>query len=128
MTHGVMACAGFRDVNLSALTASVADAYRPEAEEAGYHLTAGMAPGIVVHADQELLPQALANVMENALRHTPAGTRAWFRICPFWVTQGAQKPPACEGRSSVGRVFCTGGGQPPRVKLAGAEAVPGPTG
>jgi len=50
MTHGVMACAGFRDVNLSAVTASVADAYRPEAEEAGYHLTAGMAPGIVVHA------------------------------------------------------------------------------
>ena len=101
MTHGVMACAGFRDVNLSAVTASVADAYRPEAEEAGYHLTAGMAPGIVVHADQELLPQALANVMENALRHTPAGTRAWFRICPFWVTQGAQKPPACEGRGRL---------------------------
>ncbi len=26
-----------------------------------------------------------------------------------------------------GRVFCVGGGEPPRVKLAGAEAVPGPT-
>ena len=29
---------------------------------------------------------------------------AWFRICPFWVTQGARKPPACEGRIATGRV------------------------
>lgn len=34
-----------------------------------------MAPGIVVHGDQELLTQAVANLMENALRHTPPGTR-----------------------------------------------------
>ncbi len=53
---------------------------------------------------------------------------AWFRICPFWVTRGARKPPACEGRVSVGRVSCVGGDEPPPVKLAGAEAVPGPTG
>ena len=25
-----------------------------------------------------------------------SGVRAWFRIGPFWVTQGALKPPACE--------------------------------
>ncbi len=54
-----------------------------------------------------------------------AATGAWFRIRPFWVTQGVRKRPACEGRILVGRVFCAGGGEPPRVKLAGAEAVPG---
>jgi len=37
-----------------------------------------------------------------------------------------RKQPACEGRISTGKVFCAGGGEPPRVKLAGAEAVPGP--
>jgi hypothetical protein len=53
---------------------------------------------------------------------------AWFRIRLFWVTQGARKPPACGGRISVGRVSCAGGNQLPRVKLAGAEAVPGQAG
>ena len=54
--------------------------------------------------------------------------RAWFRIRPFWVTQGVRKPPAAGDRISVGRVFCAGGGKPPPVKLAGAEAVPGRAG
>lgn len=31
---------------------------------------------------------------------------AWFRIRPFWVTQGARKSPACEGRISTGNVPC----------------------
>ena len=29
-------------------------------------------------------------------------SRAWFRICPFWVTQGARKLPAYGGRILVG--------------------------
>ncbi len=29
---------------------------------------------------------------------------AWFRIRPFWVTQGVRKPPAAGSRISVGRV------------------------
>ncbi len=52
---------------------------------------------------------------------------AWFRIRRFWVTQTCEKPPACEGRISV-RMSVAGGGWPPAVKLAGAEAVPGPAG
>ena len=31
-------------------------------------------PGILIHGDRELLTQALANLIENAIRHTPAGT------------------------------------------------------
>lgn len=67
--------AGFRDVDLSAVADGVADAYRPDAEDAGHRLTAAVSPGIIVRGDQELLTQALANLVENALRHTPAGTR-----------------------------------------------------
>ena len=37
--------------------------------------TAIVRAGVIVHGDQELLTQALANLVENALRHTPAGTR-----------------------------------------------------
>jgi len=73
--EGASPRAGFRDVDLSAMAEAVADAYRPDAEEAGHVFVAEVAPGIIVHGDQELLTQAVANLVENALRHTPAGTR-----------------------------------------------------
>jgi signal transduction histidine kinase len=67
--------AAFRRVDLSAIVATVAEAFTPSAEEAGYALTAEVAPGIAVHGDRELLTQMLVNLVENALRHTPPGTR-----------------------------------------------------
>jgi signal transduction histidine kinase len=67
--------AGFGRVDLSAVADAIADAYRPDAEEAGHLLAADVAPGLVIHGDQELLTQAAANLVENALRHTPPGTR-----------------------------------------------------
>src|SRR5205085_3721314 len=66
---------GFGDVDLTAVAEAVADAYRPDAEEAGHALTTTISQGIVVSGDKELLTQALANLVENALRHTPPGTR-----------------------------------------------------
>ena len=72
--EGASPRAGFRGVDLSAVVESVVDAYRPDAEEATHRLVARVTPGVVVHGDQELLTQAIANLMENALRHTPAGT------------------------------------------------------
>jgi signal transduction histidine kinase len=73
--EGASPRAGFRDVNLSAVTEIVADAYRLDAEDANHQLTATISPGITVSGDQELVTQALANLVENALRHTPSGTR-----------------------------------------------------
>jgi signal transduction histidine kinase len=67
--------AAFRGVDLSAIVATVAEAFAPSAEEAGYALTAEVSPGIVVNGDRELLTQMLVNLVENALRHTPSGTR-----------------------------------------------------
>ena len=78
--EGASPRAGFGEVDLSALAEAVADAYRPDAEEAGHSLTATVAGPIAVWGDQELLTQALANLAENALRHTPAGTRIDIRL------------------------------------------------
>ncbi len=78
--EGASPRAGFGAVDLSALADSVADAYRPDAEEAGHALTCEVAPGIAVQGDQELLTQAAANLVENALRHTPPGTRIELRL------------------------------------------------
>jgi signal transduction histidine kinase len=71
---------GFGDVDLTAVAETVADAYRPDAEEAGHALTATISQGVVVSGDKELLTQALANLVENALRHTPPGTRIDVRL------------------------------------------------
>ena len=79
--EGASPRAGFREVDLSDVAEAVADAYRPDAEEAGHHLAASIAPGVTVHGDQELLTQALANLVENALRHTPPGTNIAVHVC-----------------------------------------------
>ena len=78
--EGASARAGFRDVNLSAVAESVADAYGPDAEDGGHRMAAEVTPGVSVRGDQELLTQALANLVENALRHTPAGTRIGVHV------------------------------------------------
>ena len=60
-------------VDLSALVEGVADAYLPAAEESGRRLRTQIAPGLVAQGDRELLTQMLANLIENAVRHTPPG-------------------------------------------------------
>ncbi len=72
--EGASSRAGFKTVDLSALAETVADAYRPDAEEAEHQLVTSIDAGIAVCGDKELLTQALANLVENAIRHTPAGT------------------------------------------------------
>jgi len=78
--EGTSPCAGFREVDLSLVADSVADAYRPDAEEAGQLLIAEIEPGITVQGDQELLTQAVANLVENSLRHTQSGTTIVIRL------------------------------------------------
>lgn len=72
--------AGFATVDLSALTETVADAYQPDMEAQDHRLATEIQPGIAVRGDRELLAQAISNVMENALRHTPPGTIITVRL------------------------------------------------
>ncbi len=67
--------AGFRALDLSAVFADVVDAFAPAAEDAGKRLDAKIKPGIGFLGDRELLTQMLANLVDNAIRHTPTGTR-----------------------------------------------------
>jgi len=78
--EGASPRAGFREVDLSALAERVADAYRPDAEEAGHELLSAIEPEVRLCGDGELLTQAAANLVENALRHTPSGTRVTLRL------------------------------------------------
>jgi len=64
----------FTDVDLSEIVGSIIDAYETVAEDYGQRLEGRVEPDVRVHGDSELLTQLLANLVENAMRHCPAGT------------------------------------------------------
>ena len=63
----------FTDIDLTSLAADVAELYDPLAEEKGLTLTVTLAPGVTVPGNRHLLSQALANLLDNAVKYTPAG-------------------------------------------------------
>jgi signal transduction histidine kinase len=71
---------GFRDLSLSDLADDLVESYRPDAEESGHRLTSQVESGILVHGDRRLLRQLIANLLDNALRHTPPGTTVWLAL------------------------------------------------
>ena len=64
---------GFQRLLLSELVADVCETFAPSLEDAGKTLRTEIHPGLWIHGDRELLVQALANLLENAIAHTPAG-------------------------------------------------------
>lgn len=65
----------FRTVDFSQLVESIVQTFAPSVEDAGKSLSAHVEPGISIKGDRELLTQMIVNLIENALVHTPAGTR-----------------------------------------------------
>ncbi|HEX3951410.1 MAG TPA: HAMP domain-containing sensor histidine kinase [Steroidobacteraceae bacterium] len=58
-------------VDLSELVASVVELYAPVSEERGIVLESSVAPGAQVQGNRQLLAQALANLLDNAIKFTP---------------------------------------------------------
>lgn len=67
--------AGFRHVPLGPLVDEVADLYEPVADERGVALDVAVGDGAAVVGDRELIFEAVANLVDNALKFSPAGTR-----------------------------------------------------
>jgi signal transduction histidine kinase len=80
--------AAFRQVDLSALAETVAEAFAPVAEDESHALSVEIAAGVTVQGDRELLTQMLVNLVENALRHTPPGSRVRIVLGPDGLTGG----------------------------------------
>lgn len=64
---------GFAAVDLSELLHTVIEVYEPMAEEKGQRMAADIGANLRVRGDRELLMQMVANLVENAMRHSPPG-------------------------------------------------------
>jgi signal transduction histidine kinase len=65
---------GFETIDLSALAEDVGESFVPALADSGRALIVSIAPGVTVKGDRELLSQALANLLDNTIAHTPLGT------------------------------------------------------
>ncbi|AMJ63391.1 sensor histidine kinase [Bosea sp. PAMC 26642] len=60
------------ELDLSEIVSGMAELYEPPAEEAGLALSTKVAPGLRVLGNRELIGQALANLIDNALKYGKA--------------------------------------------------------
>jgi signal transduction histidine kinase len=67
--------AGFTEVNVSDLLRNVLEVYRPALEEKGQQMQEAIDGDLAIRGDRELLMQLFANLLENAIRHSPAGAQ-----------------------------------------------------
>ena len=58
-------------VDLAAVVSDVVEFYEPVIEERGLSLSVDVAPDLIVVGDKDLIFQALANILDNAVKFTP---------------------------------------------------------
>ncbi len=92
---------GFRTIDLADVVEAVAELYAPVAEEKAidFALERGSAP-VPLQGDGDLVFEAIANLVDNAIKYTPPGGRVGLAL-------------ALEGTGPVVRVWDTGPGIPP---------------
>jgi signal transduction histidine kinase len=89
----------FTTLDLATVLETLAEVYAEVAEDAGMTLTCQIETPSLVFGDKELLTQAFANLIENAIRHCPPGTAIGCSVAP-------------SGAQIVARVTDTGPGIP----------------
>lgn len=65
----------FAPFDISALLKSLGETYEPVAEDSDRALDIKVEDGAMLTGDRQLIAQLISNLLENALRHTPEGTR-----------------------------------------------------
>jgi signal transduction histidine kinase len=76
------------ELDLAALVADAGDLYEPLAEERGLKLETEGERGVAIRGNRQLLFQALANLIDNALKYAPAGGAV--RVSARQATEGPE--------------------------------------
>ncbi len=74
--------AAFGEVDLGEVARVVVDLYEPTAEENELRFEAAIAPVPPVHGDRDLLIEAVANLVDNAIKFTPRGGNVRVEVAP----------------------------------------------
>lgn len=106
--------AGAERFDLASLVEEVGQIYQPLAEEAGIGFTIASAAGLTIAADRGLMLEAIANLVQNAIKFTPPGGRI-----------GLEAAATAEGPAV--RVADSGPGIPPKRAAACSSASIGST-
>jgi signal transduction histidine kinase len=67
-------------LDLGSVAADVVELYEPLAEEKKLALTLAPGGAIAIEGNRSLIAQALANLVDNAIKYTPAGGKARIRV------------------------------------------------
>lgn len=67
-------------LDLDGVAGDVAELYEPLAEEKGVRLALEAGTGAQIEGNRSLVAQALANLVDNAIKYTPAGGAALIRV------------------------------------------------
>ena len=97
----------FAAIDLAPLLADLAELYEALAEEKGLRIDLNVAPKLPVHGDATLIQQAVANLLDNALKFSPSGgivtlsgTTEADRIEIAVTDRGPGIPPADRSRAA----------------------------
>jgi signal transduction histidine kinase len=107
-------------IDLAEVARTVAELYEPVADDKGLTLGVDVATALPVRGDRHLLSQALANLLDNALKYTPQGSvmlaaRAAADVARVEVADSGPGVPA-DRREAVFDRF---------VRLEGSRSTPG---
>ncbi len=61
----------FEEIDLAAIARSTVEIYGPAAEETGLHVVVDATEPVPLTGDRHLIAQALANLLDNAIKHAP---------------------------------------------------------
>lgn len=70
----------FAALDISALCADIGELYEASVDEAGLSLQLACGTPLMIRGNRDLLAQALSNILDNAIKYTPAGGQIIIRV------------------------------------------------
>ncbi len=108
-------------VDLNGVARDVGELYEPAAEEKGFALQLSLGEDLYIHANRQLIGQAIANLIDNAIKYSapapaPASALASVRECSSQT--GTQNPEKTQEPRRMIEVGVTRVGQSARIVIA----------